>query len=220
MTNTNTQMVPRHTPPLNHSTRAKLANPCPELRPNSRRHSNTPDSIIMLRAPRIDIRLRGLYKSRSVHNFMTHVQHHKQNKANIRCEKAGRIPRNEAHEAICDDNQDIKEQSIPCEERLPHSLIREGIARDVANGQGTHESEVASIDARPGDEPRDSSDAEEPIEDGTAVAGEVEEGEEAESSSEGDGGVGDASLGCAFEEGGGKAGVRETDEDAGTGIDV
>lgn len=133
---------------------------------------------------------------------MPNIQHHKQGNANVPHEEVTRVPRDEGREALRDNDQDVEEQPIPSEPGLPESLVGERVAGDVAHGESTHERDVAPVDAGPGYEARDGGDVEEPVEDGAAVVGEVEEGEESDGCGEGHGGVRDAAAGGAFQEGG------------------
>lgn len=106
---------------------------------------------------------------------MAQIQHDKQDHAHVGDEEALGIPGNEGCEALCEDDENVEEQAVPCKPWLPQCLVWEGIARDVANGQRAHEGNVTTIDTSPGDEASNSSDVEEPVEDGATVGGKIHE---------------------------------------------
>jgi len=177
-----------------------LREPCPELSPNRSRSLDTPNCLIVVYAPRINIRLQRTNELSPHDNLVSNIHHDKQQDANIGNEEIGGVPWNECRESLGDNDKDVEEQAVPGEERLPHRLVRQGITRDVSCSERSHECNVTAIDASPSDEASNGSDVQQPIKDLPTILGEIEEGEEPESGGESNSDVWDALGRCSLEE--------------------
>lgn len=197
-----------------------LTHPSPELLPSTNGLGLFKVHLLDLFTSGIEICFYWLDERLTEHELVTNVQDSKQDERNIRDEEVGSVPRHKGSETLSQNDQDVEEDTVPTEERLPHCLVGQGVAGNTARGEGAHECQVGNVDASPGDEAGDTGDVDQPVEDFTARVGFVHEAEQAKGGSDGNGVVWHAAGAGAAQPLWCGALLGQTDEDTGARVDV
>ena len=152
---------------------------------------------------------------------MPHVEHHKQDQAEIGDEEIRDAEgRDECREPLRDDDEDVEKQPVPWVPRLPHGLVREKIARDVAGLQSPHEGKMAGVQRPPRDESGHAGDVEEPVEHRAAGIGDIHESEKPKGSGERNAVVGNSVLVGFLKDPRRQTLLGQSDQDTAPAVDV
>lgn len=151
---------------------------------------------------------------------MTEVENKEEDQAAIADEKVGGAPGDEGSEALGEDDENIEEETIVRAPGLERALVWQIRARDVLNAESAEEGNVGGVDAGPCNEASNTGDVDEPVEDGRAAIGQVQEAQQTHGRSDENGVVGNTAFSGLHEESRRVAVLSETDEDTRATVDV
>lgn len=198
----------------------RLTHPSPELLPSTNRLGLFKVHFLDLFTSSVEIGFLGLDERLTEYKLVAAIQDSEQDERNICDKEVGSVPRHEGSEALSQDDKDVEEDTVPTEEGLPHCLVREGVARNTAGGEGAHETQVGNVDTGPGDEAGDTGDVDQPVEDLATRVGLVHKAEKTECGGEGNGEVWHTASGGAAQPLWCGALLGQTDKDTGARVDV
>lgn len=168
----------------------------------------------------VDVDLRQRDEFRLEDQLPPNKHDDEQDQTNIRDEEVGDVPRNESSEALGEDDEDVEEQSVVGEVWLERSDVRKGLARNTARCEGSHETDVAHLNAGPSDEASNTRYVQKPVEDVGCGGAQVHEPEESNGGGEEHSIIWNSAGSCVREETWGKTLASKTKEDTRAGVDV
>lgn len=160
-----------------------LVDPSPNLAVPSSGYVVLEDHGVHLLTASVQIRFARLDEPCAEDDLVSEVHDDEQDKTDVGHEEASGVPRDECGETLGENDENVEKETVPGQPRLPHSLVRKGVTGLATDTESAHEGNVADVNGSPRNESSNTTDVEEPVEDGTTSTAEVDEAKESEDSS-------------------------------------